>query len=429
MKKILIIEDDQIVANIYRNKLIVEGFQVEAAYTGEIGLELVRSFQPDVVILDLVLPKISGVEVMKIVRADPQFQNLPLIVFSNTYLTSMVQEAWKAGATKCLSKASCSPRQVVETVRSTLNLNGEPEVRSNQPTAQPKPAAPQPASTGEVQIQTELRSALVVTLPELLAASRNAVKALAKADTDVARSAHAQDLSRRMRMLTGNANLAGLTAIARLAEALEALLKEFHEEPSLINASNLRTVAAAVDFLGILFQHAPALEPEPVRPGQILVVDDEAISRRAITSALERAKLKSTAVEDPNAAFKLLTEGDYDLIFLDVEMPGMNGFELCTKLRTLPRYKTTPVVFITGLNDFENRTSSMMSGGNDFIAKPFHFLELAVKALVFVLRGKYSPGKPEMVLDRNRGWPARERASQDEEGVPTCRIVVVAWAS
>ena len=72
-------------------------------------------------------------------------------------------------------------------------------------------------------------------------------------------------------------------------------------------------------------------------------------------------------------------------------MPGMNGFELCTKLRNLPAHKTTPVVFVTSLNDFDSRASSMMSGGNDFIGKPFLFMELAVKALVHLLRGKFAP--------------------------------------
>lgn len=393
MKKVLIIEDDLVVSNIYRNKLVVEGFQVEAAYTGERGLELVRSFEPDAVIVDLVLPQISGVDVLKTVRAEPKYRNLPLIVFSNTYLTNMVQEAWKAGATKCLSKANCTPKLVVEIIRNTLQLTVEPDVRSNQPLARHNAPAAQPPVTGESQIQTELRSALVVTFPELLVTLRSNVKALAKADTEATRASYAQDLSRRMRLLTGNASLAGLTVITQLAEALEALLKALAEKPDTINASNLRTVASAVDFLGVLFTHAATPDNRFPHSGPILVVDDEAISRRAITTALERAKLKSTAVEDPHVALKMLSEGDYDLIFLDVDMPGMNGFDLCTKLRALPRYKTTPVVFVTTFNDLENRTSSMMSGGNDFIAKPFHFLELAVKALVFVLRGKYSSAK------------------------------------
>ena len=122
-------------------------------------------------------------------------------------------------------------------------------------------------------------------------------------------------------------------------------------------------------------------------------MDDEPISRRAITYALEKAHLPSTNVEDPNAAFKLLEEKKFDLVFLDVDMPGMNGHELCAKLRNLPQHAKTPVVFVTALSDFDNRTSSLMAGGNDFIAKPFLFIELTVKALIHVLRGKLQPGK------------------------------------
>src|SRR5579864_2427364 len=121
--KILIIEDDQLVANIYRNKFALEGFTAETAPDGDIGLELLQSFRPDAVLLDLVLPRVTGLEVMRKLRAEKDFETLPVIVFSNTYLSNMVQEAWKAGATKCLSKASCTPKQVIEAVRSTLKSN------------------------------------------------------------------------------------------------------------------------------------------------------------------------------------------------------------------------------------------------------------------------------------------------------------------
>ena len=123
-KKIVIVEYDQIVANTYSNKLSVEGYQVETAADGEAGLEVISRFRPDAVILDLMLPKLSGVELLKQVRAVPHFAKLPIVVFSNTYLTHMVQEAWKAGATKCLSKWACSPQQLLETVRRALETNG-----------------------------------------------------------------------------------------------------------------------------------------------------------------------------------------------------------------------------------------------------------------------------------------------------------------
>lgn len=401
MKKVLIIEDDQIVANIYRNKFTVEGFQVEIALDGEAGLELIRSFRPDAVILDLLLPKITGVELMKKIRVEPDFEKLPLIVFSNTYLSNMVQEAWKAGATKCLSKANCTPRQVIEVVRSTTGGNGAPTAPTDTTPAGRTPPAlaplfsagpPPPATTaaGDEAFEADLRKSFVESLPATLTALRTSLKNMVKADLQADRLKHVAELNRRIRALTGNAGLAGALPIAHMSAALEALLKELHEKPKNLNSSTIRTVATAVDFLGVLFDRASGPVQE-LSPARILVVDDEAISRRAITHALEKAKLGCVNVEDPNVAYKLLSEQPFDLVFLDVDMPGMNGFELCTKLRALPSHKKTPVVFVTSLNDLENRASSMMSGGNDFIGKPFLFIELAVKALVYVLRGKF-PG-------------------------------------
>ena len=407
MKKILIIEDDLIVGNIYRNKLSVEGFQVDIALDGLAGLEMLRKFRPDAVILDLMLPKMTGVEVMKQIRSDPDFQNLPVIVFSNTYLTNLVQEAWKAGATKCLSKANCTPKQVLEVVRSALGLNGATAAasppRADAPAPAPRPdatvqtvpASPhsQP-SDPDVEYQAGLRKSFIRGLPALLAHLRLLLQGLIKANDEPTRVKQLSEIYRRIRALTGTAGIAGMPQIARLSDALEALLKEIYDKPKTFNASNLRTVASAIDFLGILFERGVLPENPEATPPAVLVVDDEAISRRAVAHALEKAKLKSVSVEDPAAAYDLLAANRFDLIFLDVDMPGMKGFELCTRLRQLPAHKHTPVVFVTVLDDFESRTNSMMSGGNDFIAKPFLFMELAVKALVHVLRGRLPTSKP-----------------------------------
>ena len=85
---------------------------------------MMRTFQPDIMILDLMLPKMSGVDVIREVRGEADFAKLPIIVFSNTYLTNLIQEAWKAGANKCLSKASCSPKEILDIVRHTIGDSG-----------------------------------------------------------------------------------------------------------------------------------------------------------------------------------------------------------------------------------------------------------------------------------------------------------------
>lgn len=411
-KKVLIIEDDQIVANIYRNKLSVEGFKVEVALDGESGIATLRTFQPDAILLDLMLPKVTGLELMKQLRAEADFAQTPIIVFSNTYLTNMVQEAWKAGATKCLSKANCTPKHVIEVLRTALGISGSGATTirpatatasspASKPTAAPTsvivpgrpPERMAQSAESDAEFQAQLRRDFIQSLPNTLLALRAQMQGLIKADSEMARLKQVQDLYQRVHALTGSAGVAGMMLIAQMADATEALLKELYEKPKNINASTLRTVAGAMDFLGVLFERGTLPDRQEVPPVNILVVDDEAISRRAITYALEKAKLKSVSVEDPLVAFQMITENRFDLIFLDVDMPNMSGFELCSKLRALPAHKSTPVIFVTSLTDFESRANSTISGGNDFIAKPFLFIELAVKALVHVFRGRVLAAK------------------------------------
>jgi DNA-binding response OmpR family regulator len=68
----------------------------------------------------------------------------------------------------------------------------------------------------------------------------------------------------------------------------------------------------------------------------------------------------------------------------------MDGFQLCTKIRALARNRTTPVIFVTSLTDFKSRARSSLSGGNDFIAKPFMLVEMSLKALTYVMRSRTS---------------------------------------
>ncbi|MCU0788716.1 MAG: response regulator, partial [Verrucomicrobia bacterium] len=318
----------------------------------------------------------------------------PVIVLSNTYLTSMVQEAWKAGATKCLSKASSTPKSVMDVIRSLVHAEGAA------PASQPKAgyshishpagsAVPQhqESSLSEDQaVQAELSTTFTKVLPATLSRIRSLHQLLAKAQDEEARKVPIENLYREIHALTGAAGVANLPHMSQMAEALEALAKELRDKPKTINASTLRTFASAIDLLGVLGEYGLKNPGKIGASTKVLVVDDDAISRRAVSYSLEKARLNSVAVEDPKAAIELLSKNTYDLIVLDVEMPEVNGYELCSKLRGFSANKRTPVVFVTALNSFESRANSSVSGGNDFIGKPFLFIELGVKALVQIWR-------------------------------------------
>jgi DNA-binding response OmpR family regulator len=408
MMKILIIEDDPIIANIYRSRLDKEGFQVEIAPDGQTGFYRIHEGHPDAVLLDLMLPKMDGLQILRKIRAQKSFEKMPVIVFTNAYVPNMIHEANKAGANLIFNKAALTPRQIVDALNSTLFPNAAP-AQPAAPTAQPavphsqieavhvdtvstpempKEAQETSASELDAAFQKELLGSFTESAPNTLTALRKLLHEFLRAPTDQQRLSQLLEMYRKVHSITGNAAVVGLENIAQMCSAFEALLKELSEKPKNISPSCMRTIAHAVDFLGVLFERGtgPSVLANP--PINILVVDDEVISRRAIIYALEKAQLKSVGLEDPLAAYKLLVESRFDLIILDIDMPEMNGFELCTKLRALPMNQSTPVIFVTSMTDFESRARSSLSGGNDLIAKPFFFIELTVKALIFVLKGR-----------------------------------------
>src|SRR5216117_348892 len=112
MKKILIIEDDPIVAHIYRTRLEKEGYQLEVAQDGQTGFYRIHEFRPDGVLLDLMLPKMNGIDILKKIRAQSQFGRVPIVVFTNAYVPNMIQEAFGAGASQIFNKATLTPRGV-----------------------------------------------------------------------------------------------------------------------------------------------------------------------------------------------------------------------------------------------------------------------------------------------------------------------------
>jgi CheY-like chemotaxis protein len=422
MPRILIIEDDTIVANIYRNKFQGEGYAVMLASDGEHGVEMALTDRPDLVIVDLMLPKMNGVEVIRRLRSRPETASTPVIVFSNSYVSTLIQAAWNAGANNCLTKATCTPKQLIDVVERTLAKagsmsagaaasyapiagaypGGDPAAPAQAAPARPPPppqryigsqipaAAPYrhlAARDDDEMFQDDLRRSFLSTAPATLISVRSLFSMFGRAEGEPEKVQRLQELYRKVHSLTSNAAITGLSRIAQMSAALEALVKELCEKPKNINASTSRTIAHAVDFLGVLIDHANQLEAAPAAPN-ILVVDDEMISRRAVVYALDKAGLKCVSVEDPMVAHAMLEENRFDLVFLDVDMPGMTGFELCEKLRKMPNHAKTPVVFVTAMSDFESRARSTLSGGNDLIGKPFLFMELAVKAVMFLMRGQ-----------------------------------------
>jgi CheY-like chemotaxis protein len=376
-KTILILDDDQPVSEGYREKLQAQGFKVELTAAFDTTLQFFKKTAVDLAILDLCLPGINVVELIKNIRSDSGIPSTPIIAFSNPYLGTFTQAAVQAGATKSVPKVDTTPERLLEFVRE-LGVSASPKV----------------GGRGAVEAleanQEKPPSNLLINRSEIMAKLRASYQNFTRAEREDLRRTALLQMHRHLRLLAGSANVLALRKVVQLSTALEALFVELYTGPAKMTASVVRTIAHSIETLASLFDH-PANSQDEVIPSRILVVDDEVIARQLICAAVGTADLEAVGLNDPLAAQRLLKRERFDLIFLDVEMPGLTGLELCVKIRAMEPNRSTPIVFVTSHSDFGSRAQSALSGGNDFIAKPFLLVEVALKAITWLSKDGAQP--------------------------------------
>ncbi len=121
--KILIIEDERPLADLLGSKIKKEGYEVENAYDGEEGYKKIKSFKPDLILLDIIMPKMDGYEVME--KMNEEKKNIPVIIISNSGQPVEIEKTRKLGAVDHLIKTQFSPTDVLEKVNEYLGNGGK----------------------------------------------------------------------------------------------------------------------------------------------------------------------------------------------------------------------------------------------------------------------------------------------------------------
>src|SRR4029077_19683378 len=216
-KSILIVDDDQFTTLIYREKLEAQGFKVEVTRDFDSTLQAFKKEVADLLILDLCLPGINVVELIKNIRSDSAMQSLPIIAFSNPYLSNLTRAAVEAGATKFVAKVDSTPEQMIELLRelgvsatSKVDVSGVSEAGAN---------------------QEKLASKLSINRPETLAKLRASYQNFTRTERDDLRRTALLQMHRQLRLLAGGTSALAFPKIARMSTALEALLVEMSTEP------------------------------------------------------------------------------------------------------------------------------------------------------------------------------------------------------
>lgn len=119
-KTILYVEDDPVVLMAYRHRLEREGYSVESAKDGLEAMKILLRLAPDLVVLDLMLPKFDGAEVLKFIQANPRLKTVPVIILSTNSIVDADEEYVLEGATRRLIKDHCTFPMLLEAVQNSL---------------------------------------------------------------------------------------------------------------------------------------------------------------------------------------------------------------------------------------------------------------------------------------------------------------------
>jgi len=120
LKKILIVEDEELILALIKKKLSREGYEVSSAEDGVKGLEKMKEVKPDLILLDVMMPKMGGFEVMEEMNKTPELKRIPVIIISNSGQPVELDRAKKLGARDWLIKTEFDPQEVVEKVKKQI---------------------------------------------------------------------------------------------------------------------------------------------------------------------------------------------------------------------------------------------------------------------------------------------------------------------
>lgn len=403
MKQILIIDDDPVFRKIYESFFQSQGFLVDCAIDGESAVEKLRGLPPDLILLDLFLRKSNGVQVLRFIRSRLSTHAVPVIVLSNASTSRLVDAAWRAGADRFLSKDDIDPETLLAAVHNVLNaphplappFNPEPAAQSAPHSLNSRaPLLPPESLDHLVQLQQDLRQTFACQAFQLLGQNEKSLDEFLHGTCPAAQKTWLSHLEKSLASLAGDAGALQFHGLARLSFGLIALIKDLQDEPSYINPSSSQTLCRSIESVRRLLQNTADAEREPAITSKILLVEDESISRWAISAALDMSGLKVIVCDDSRVAESLLQENRFDLILLDWHLPNLNGMELCSRIRHHATNADTPVIIVTARSDVESRVRSSLTGADDYIAKPFLFTELAIRAWLCLLNARPSAKRP-----------------------------------
>jgi DNA-binding response OmpR family regulator len=365
-KRILLVEGDGFTRIVLLLRLRLAGFRVDFTSNGYLGLGKLRTCRPDILLMELKLCGLSGLDLIKAARAEPAFGNRPVYVF--THVDRMNRTARKELlllATKVFDKSTMSREELVQTFASMF-FKWE-RVKEPAPTEIIKQA---PEPLGEEISSQEIE--------EIVAGVREQSELLA---TDGgARETTGKELLSRVSSLKSCAEVARLPNLARQAKWLENFLTLLGRRKRAYTDGALNTVSRAVQVMSRIAFKADTSKEHTLAQFKVVLVDEAPRSNQTVDKALREAGFSTVCFEDARLAREYLASKKADLIVANLLLPEAHGVSL-VEIRRLPLHAETPVLFAPDGTIPINADDELPTYAPRLDAEPLLLAELILRAL------------------------------------------------
>jgi len=306
---ILIIDDEQSTLDLIQSILLKAGFNVLKASTGEEAFECLENNRINLILLDIMMPDMDGLQLCVSLKSRPESENIPIIFLTALSDQENIVNSFAAGAVDYITK---------------------------------------PFEVGELLARINVYIRLQETSKELRI--RKGSIQLCSGCSSV------RDEKRWMNINEYLARYSGAAVERALCPACDDEFENTESEEVL----SAKQVA----------------QPEA---SKILIVDDHPENIKILTKILTKKKYDVHTAQGGREALRYLQDNKPDLILLDIMMPDMDGYQVCTEIKSTPHTKDIPIIFLTALASTASIVKGLETGGSDFITKPFHVNEVIAR--------------------------------------------------
>jgi len=224
---------------------------------------------------------------------------------------------------------------------------------------------------------------------------------LTQSTTPATHREHLTELESKVKTIKKHATLPQLRPVSQMVNFLAGYITQLLERTDEITPSRIKTLSEGLRMLGNLCVPELRADLTTNPPIRVLAADDDSITRYALTAMVKKAFPASEFAESGPEVLTMTLRQKYDLILLDIRIPGMNCLDICSRIHESILNSNTPILFVTSRSDLRKQSESLVEGGNGLIEKPYLSGEIVVKSLHLILKERLKE-RENLVEESNR---------------------------